>query len=171
MNLRSCEKKKKEPLRPAPSPALNTMSRLNLGLSDEWKLANYDLKYSLYISLKRSILWYVTHTSYCIRRTFFWVSYDICTSNYLPIYSAFSVTFLWNCWIYSILSGSKLSWPESSFECVFDESSSFCLDHLSKSFILTSLIFTVLLPSFSTVKSSFAAFAFVNSQRPLLQVR
>jgi hypothetical protein len=36
---------------------LKTMSRLNLGLSDSWKLASCEPKYSLYISLKRSSRW------------------------------------------------------------------------------------------------------------------
>ena len=37
MNLRSWEKKKKEPLRPAPSPDLNIISRLYFGLRESWK--------------------------------------------------------------------------------------------------------------------------------------
>ena len=34
MNFLSWEKKKKDPLRPAPSPAAKTMSLLNFGLRD-----------------------------------------------------------------------------------------------------------------------------------------
>ena len=50
MNFLSCEKKKNEPLRPAPSPALKTISLLNLGLRDFLKLTRFSAKYSGNIS-------------------------------------------------------------------------------------------------------------------------
>lgn len=50
MNFLSCEKKKNEPLRPAPSPALKTISLLNLGLRDYLKLTRFSAKYSGNIS-------------------------------------------------------------------------------------------------------------------------
>ena len=51
MNFLSCEKKKNEPLRPAPSPALKTISLLNLGLRDYLKLTRFSAKYSGNISI------------------------------------------------------------------------------------------------------------------------
>lgn len=74
MNLLSCEKKKKLPERPAPSPALNTHSLLYLGLRLAWKLASWSWKSFLNISLNKSILWQVTFMS-CL----------ITTSSYLGL--------------------------------------------------------------------------------------
>ena len=41
INFLSCEKKKNDPLLPAPSPDLKTESLLNFGLSEAWKLYTY----------------------------------------------------------------------------------------------------------------------------------
>ena len=59
MNLLSWLKKKKLPLRPAPSPALNTCSRFNIG----FKLASnayVSLKYSWKVSIKSHFWWNMT---------------------------------------------------------------------------------------------------------------
>lgn len=71
MNLASCEKKKKLPDLPAPSPALKIMSLLCFGLRLWWMFTSCAIKKSANISLNRSILWKVTLTVYFMTKTFF----------------------------------------------------------------------------------------------------
>lgn len=67
MNRLSCEKKKKLPLRPAPSPALKTWSVLNNGCSDCYTIAW--VRFAHYCTfLNSSQLWNVTSTSLSIVR-------------------------------------------------------------------------------------------------------
>jgi len=53
INLRSWEKKKNEPLAPAPSPTLKTMSRFSLGLSELIKTSDVT-PFATWMLLKKS---------------------------------------------------------------------------------------------------------------------
>jgi hypothetical protein len=137
INFLSWEKKKNEPLRPAPSPALRQASRLNFGLRDAYYMAIWSsVKNSGNICSKIFYLWYVILTFWSIFTTFFCVGY---WRDYL---------------IDTLASASKLfsmSYVTSNKSC-----SVVMRDHLSTSLIFIWFKFIVRLPSLFYIISFFA---------------